>query len=182
MFDVFFFSAAEEGTHVQSLCSGKIFGQTDSQTDRQRTLSIIIVSFFQAVVQTVDNLLGPEALVSWADLSSVDQSRSASLLLDAVEKGAFLLANNLYEGRFSDRAPNVGKWDISQLFASIHVATMTTWSRHIYTSLPVWTDLEVYVLNTEADIQDLTFPHSYDSDSILQISALALQQYSNNGL
>lgn len=42
-------------------------------------------------------------------------------------------------------------------------------------------DLEVYVLNTEADIQDLTFPHSYDSDSILQISALALQQYSNNG-
>lgn len=45
----------------------------------------------------------------------------------------------------------------------------------------VCADLEVYVLNTEADIQDLTFPHSYDSDSILQISALALQQYSNNG-
>ena len=43
-------------------------------------------------------------------------------------------------------------------------------------------DLEVYVLNTEAEIQDLTFPHSYDSDSILQISALALQHYSNNGL
>lgn len=38
------------------------------------------------------------------------------------------------------------------------------------------------MLNTEADIQDLTFPHSYDSDSILQISALALQQYSNNGV
>lgn len=37
------------------------------------------------------------------------------------------------------------------------------------------------MLNTEADIQDLTFPHSYDSDSILQISALALQQYSSNG-
>uniref|UniRef100_A0A3B4ZKE3 Latrophilin-1-like n=1 Tax=Stegastes partitus TaxID=144197 RepID=A0A3B4ZKE3_9TELE len=112
---------------------------------RERTCK----NYVQAVVQTVDNLLGPEALVSWADMSSVEQSRSASLLLDAVEKGAFLLANNLYEGRFSDRAPNV--------------------------------DLEVYVLNTEADIQDLTFPHSYDSDSILQISALALQQYSNNG-
>lgn len=106
-------------------------------------------AYVQAVVQTVDNLLGPEALMSWADMSSPDQSRSASLLLDAVEKGAFLLANNLYEGRFSDRAPNI--------------------------------DLEVYVLNTEADIQDMTFPHSYDSDSILQISALALQQYSNNG-
>ncbi|XP_068177140.1 adhesion G protein-coupled receptor L1-like [Antennarius striatus] len=106
-------------------------------------------AYVEAVVQTVDNLLGPEALVSWADMSTVDQSRSASLLLDAVEKGAFLLANNLYEGRFSDREPNV--------------------------------DLEVYVLNTEADIQDLLFPHSYDSDSILRISALALQQYSNNG-
>ncbi|XP_017281122.1 adhesion G protein-coupled receptor L1 isoform X1 [Kryptolebias marmoratus] len=112
---------------------------------RERTCKF----FVQSVVQTVDNLLGPEALVAWADLSGIDQSRSASLLLDAVEKGAFLLANNLYESRFSYRAPNV--------------------------------DLEVYVLNTEADIQDLTFPHSYDSDSILQISALALQQYSNNG-
>lgn len=67
----------------------------------------------QAVVKTVDNLLGPEALVSWADMSSIDQSRSASLLLDAVEKGAFLLANNLYEGRFSDRAPNIGTWCFS---------------------------------------------------------------------
>lgn len=38
------------------------------------------------------------------------------------------------------------------------------------------------MLNTEAEIQDLTFPHSYDSDSILQISSMALQQYSNNGL
>uniref|UniRef100_A0A3P8R4S4 Adhesion G protein-coupled receptor L1a n=1 Tax=Astatotilapia calliptera TaxID=8154 RepID=A0A3P8R4S4_ASTCA len=112
---------------------------------RERTCK----AYVQAVVQTVDNLLGPEALVSWADMSNADQSRSASLLLDAVEKGAFLLANNLYEARFSDRAPNV--------------------------------DLEVYVLNTEADIQDLKFPNTYDSDSILQISALALQQYSNNG-
>lgn len=53
--------------------------------------------------------------MSWADMSSADQSRSASLLLDAVEKGAFLLANNLYEGRFSDRAPNVGTCTFSFL-------------------------------------------------------------------
>ncbi|KAL1005095.1 hypothetical protein UPYG_G00054440 [Umbra pygmaea] len=106
-------------------------------------------AYVQAVVQVIDNLLGPEALVSWADMSTIDQSRSASLLLDALEKGAFLLANNLYEGRFSDRAPNV--------------------------------DLEVYVLNTEADLQDVTFPHSYDSDSVLQLTTAALQQYSSNG-
>ncbi|XP_028978162.2 adhesion G protein-coupled receptor L1, partial [Esox lucius] len=106
-------------------------------------------AYVQAVVQVVDNLLGPEALVSWADMSTTDQSRSASLLLDAMEKGAFLLANNLYEGRFSDRAPNV--------------------------------DLEVYVLNTEAVLQDVTFPHSYDSDSVLQLTTAALLQYSSNG-
>ena len=47
--------------------------------------------------------------------------------------------------------------------------------------LCVCADLEVYVLNTEADLQDVTFPHSYDSDSILHMSARALQQYSHNG-
>lgn len=31
------------------------------------------------------------------------------MLLDVMEKGAFLLANNLYEGRFSERAANIGK-------------------------------------------------------------------------
>lgn len=87
------------------------------------------MSFSQAVVQTVDNLLGPEALVSWADMSSVDQSHSASLLLDAVEKGAFLLANNLYEGRFSDRAPNVGTWSnffFFYLSFALHVVEITS--------------------------------------------------------
>lgn len=74
----------------------------------------------QAVVQTVDNLLGPEALVSWADMTSIDQSRSASLLLDAVEKGAFLLANNLYEGHFRDRAPNIGTWSFSFSAVSLY--------------------------------------------------------------
>lgn len=119
-------------------------------------------------------------------MSSADQSRSASLLLDAVEKGAFLLANNLYEGRFSDRAPNVGTCTFSSLstfalFQKLPVEFSLNTVRVCVCSR-VHTDLEVYVLNTEADIQDLTFPHSYDSDSILQISALALQQYSNNGL
>lgn len=122
--------------------------------------------------------------MSWADMSSIDQSRSASLLLDAVEKGAFLLANNLYEGRFSDRAPNVGRW--SFCFLAILFCTLCKSPAHpdyfVHICSCVCTDLEVYVLNTEADIQDLTFPHSYDSDSILEISATALQQYSNNGL
>ncbi|XP_042560812.1 adhesion G protein-coupled receptor L1-like [Clupea harengus] len=103
--------------------------------------------FIQAVVKTVDNLL--DALDSWQDMNSTEQSHTATMLLDVVEKGAFLLANNLYEGRFSDRAPNV--------------------------------DLEVYVLNTEADVQDLSFPHSYDSDSTIHLSSSTIKQYSRNG-
>lgn len=84
---------------------------------RKKTL---FLSLRQAVVQTVDNLLGPEALVSWADMTSIDQSRSASLLLDAVEKGAFLLANNLYEGHFRDMAPNIGTWSVSFSAVSLY--------------------------------------------------------------
>uniref|UniRef100_A0A672Q2W9 Adhesion G protein-coupled receptor L1-like n=1 Tax=Sinocyclocheilus grahami TaxID=75366 RepID=A0A672Q2W9_SINGR len=64
-------------------------------------------AFIQAVVQTVDNLLRLEALESWQDMNSTEQSHTATMLLDVMEKGAFLLANNLYGGHFSDRAPNI---------------------------------------------------------------------------
>lgn len=63
----------------------------------------------QAVVQTVDNLLRPEALESWQDMNSTEQAHTATMLLDVLEKGAFLLANNMYGNRFSDRAPSIGK-------------------------------------------------------------------------
>ena len=75
-------------------------------------------------------------------------------------------------------------WHESEHFAKASkdklIVEMTSSCKFVFVC--VCADLEVYVLNTEADIQDLTFPHSYDSDSILKISALALQQYSNNGL
>ncbi|XP_059409060.1 adhesion G protein-coupled receptor L1-like isoform X3 [Carassius carassius] len=106
-------------------------------------------AFIQAVVQTVDNLLRLEALESWQDMNSTEQSHTATMLLDVMEKAAFLLANNLYGGHFSDRAPNI--------------------------------DLEVYVLNTEMELKDLSFPNSYDSDSTIQVSASTIKQYSRNG-
>ncbi|KTF83908.1 hypothetical protein cypCar_00027278, partial [Cyprinus carpio] len=106
-------------------------------------------AFIQAVVQTVDNLLRLEALESWQDMNVTEQSHTATMLLDVMEKGAFLLANNLYGGHFSDRAPNV--------------------------------DLEVYVLNTEMELKDLSFPNSYDSDSTIHVSASTIKQYSRNG-
>uniref|UniRef100_A0A3B3Y8G2 Adhesion G protein-coupled receptor L1a n=1 Tax=Poecilia mexicana TaxID=48701 RepID=A0A3B3Y8G2_9TELE len=106
-------------------------------------------AYIQAVVQTVDNLLRPEALDSWQDMNSTEQAHTATMLLDVLEKGAFLLANNMYGNRFSDRAPSV--------------------------------DLEVHVVNTEMDLQDLSFPQNYASDSTIQLSASTIKQYSRNG-
>lgn len=63
----------------------------------------------QAVVQTVDNLLRAEALESWQDMNNTEQAHTATMLLDVMEKGAFLLANNMYNNHFSDHAANIGE-------------------------------------------------------------------------
>uniref|UniRef100_A0A672ZP75 Adhesion G protein-coupled receptor L1a n=1 Tax=Sphaeramia orbicularis TaxID=375764 RepID=A0A672ZP75_9TELE len=66
-------------------------------------------AYIEAVVKTVDNLLRPEALESWQDMNSTEQAHTATMLLDVLEKGAFLLANNMFANYFSDRAPSIGK-------------------------------------------------------------------------
>lgn len=53
--------------------------------------------FMQAIVDTVDNLLRPEALKSWHDMNSTEQTHAATMLLDTLEEGAFVLADNLME-------------------------------------------------------------------------------------
>lgn len=42
-------------------------------------------------------------------------------------------------------------------------------------------DLEVHVLNTELDQQDLSFPQNSSSESTIQLSASTIKQYSRNG-
>uniref|UniRef100_A0A673JA43 Adhesion G protein-coupled receptor L1a n=1 Tax=Sinocyclocheilus rhinocerous TaxID=307959 RepID=A0A673JA43_9TELE len=101
-------------------------------------------AYVQAVVQTVDNLLHAEALESWQDMNSTEQAHTATMLLDVMEKGAFLLANNIV-------------------------------------CFCVPSDLEVRVLNTETDSQDLSFPQNGPSDSNIQLSASTFKQYSRNG-
>ncbi|XP_056912201.1 adhesion G protein-coupled receptor L2-like isoform X8 [Takifugu flavidus] len=54
-------------------------------------------AYMKAIVDTVDNLLRPEALKSWKDMNSTEQSHSATMLLDTLEEGAFVLAENLIE-------------------------------------------------------------------------------------
>uniref|UniRef100_A0A3Q2QNU5 Adhesion G protein-coupled receptor L2-like n=1 Tax=Fundulus heteroclitus TaxID=8078 RepID=A0A3Q2QNU5_FUNHE len=54
-------------------------------------------SFNKAIVDTVDNLLRTEALKSWKDMNSTEQTHAATMLLDTLEEGAFVLAENLIE-------------------------------------------------------------------------------------
>ncbi|XP_029401247.1 adhesion G protein-coupled receptor L3 isoform X10 [Mus pahari] len=52
-------------------------------------------AYVQAMVETVNNLLQPQALNAWRDLTTSDQLRAATMLLDTVEESAFVLADNL---------------------------------------------------------------------------------------
>lgn len=81
----------------------------------------------QAMVETVNNLLQPRAQAAWRELPTSEQLHSATLLLDTVETGAFMLADNLlktdtvqettdnireYILWFAPRLPDsVGLWD-----------------------------------------------------------------------
>ncbi|XP_047437479.1 adhesion G protein-coupled receptor L3-like isoform X2 [Mugil cephalus] len=51
--------------------------------------------YVQAMVETVNNLLQPHAQAAWRELSTAEQLRAATMLLDTVEQGAFVLADNL---------------------------------------------------------------------------------------
>ena len=65
----------------------------------------------QAIVDTVDNLLRPEALESWKHMNSSEQAHTATMLLDTLEEGAFVLADNLVEPtRVSMPTENIGEW------------------------------------------------------------------------
>lgn len=58
-------------------------------------LTAVLSLLTQAMVETVNNLLQPRAQVAWRELPTSEQQHSATLLLDTVETGAFMLADNL---------------------------------------------------------------------------------------
>lgn len=59
--------------------------------------TFLFVGSTQAIVDTVDNLLRPDALKAWHDMNSTEQTHAATMLLDTLEEGAFVLADNLME-------------------------------------------------------------------------------------
>ncbi|XP_063154245.1 adhesion G protein-coupled receptor L2 isoform X4 [Candoia aspera] len=108
-------------------------------------------SYNKAIVDTVDNLLRAEALESWKDMNSSEQAHAATMLLDTLEEGAFVLADNLLE--------------------PTRVAMPTD---HIV--------LEVAVLSTEGQVQDLKFPQGNAGSNSIQLSSSTVKQNSRNGL
>lgn len=54
-------------------------------------------SYNKAIVDTVDNLLRTETLDCWKHMNSSEQAHTATMLLDTLEEGAFVLADNLLE-------------------------------------------------------------------------------------
>uniref|UniRef100_A0A8C9NNS3 Adhesion G protein-coupled receptor L2 n=1 Tax=Serinus canaria TaxID=9135 RepID=A0A8C9NNS3_SERCA len=108
-------------------------------------------AYLKAVVDTVDNLLRPEALESWKDMNSSEQAHAATMLLDTLEEGAFVLADNLVEpSRVSMPTENIV--------------------------------LDVAVLSTEGQVQDLRFPQAGKGGNWIQLSARTMKQNSRNGL
>ena len=59
------------------------------------SLSLSVCVSLKAMVNTVNNLLTPRAQPAWRELATGEQLRSATLLLDTMEAGAFMLADNL---------------------------------------------------------------------------------------
>ncbi|XP_074858940.1 adhesion G protein-coupled receptor L2 isoform X4 [Carettochelys insculpta] len=108
-------------------------------------------AYLKAIVDTVDNLLRLEALESWKDMNSSEQAHAATMLLDTLEEGAFVLADNLLEPtRVSMPTENIV--------------------------------LEVAVLSTEGQVQDLKFPQGSKGGNLIQLSANTVKQNSRNGL
>ncbi|XP_019344618.1 adhesion G protein-coupled receptor L2 isoform X5 [Alligator mississippiensis] len=108
-------------------------------------------SYNKAIVDTVDNLLRPEALESWKDMNSSEQAHAATMLLDTLEEGAFVLADNFVDPtRVSMPTENIV--------------------------------LEVAMLSTEGQVQDLKFPQGSKGGNSIQLSSSTIKQNSRNGL
>lgn len=66
------------------------------------------------MVEMVNNLLQPQAQAAWRGLSTSEQLRAATMLLDTVEQGAFVLADNLLKTDIvQENTENIRKYILS---------------------------------------------------------------------
>ncbi|KAH0628600.1 hypothetical protein JD844_009956 [Phrynosoma platyrhinos] len=85
------------------------------------------------MVETVNNLLQPQALNAWRDLPASDQLRAATMLLDTVEESAFVLADNLLKTDIvretTDNIPQGESLEARSFVGTLVVQSITSWVR-----------------------------------------------------
>uniref|UniRef100_A0A3B3UTP6 Adhesion G protein-coupled receptor L3 n=1 Tax=Poecilia latipinna TaxID=48699 RepID=A0A3B3UTP6_9TELE len=81
--------------------------------------------FTQAMVETVNNLLHPRAQAAWKELPTSEQLHSATLLLDTVETGAFMLADNLLKTDTVQETTNYIQLEVARLSTDGNLADLT---------------------------------------------------------
>uniref|UniRef100_A0A8C4NZK5 Adhesion G protein-coupled receptor L3 n=1 Tax=Dicentrarchus labrax TaxID=13489 RepID=A0A8C4NZK5_DICLA len=81
--------------------------------------------FTQAMVETVNNLLQPRAQAAWRELPTSEQLHSATLLLDTVETGAFMLADNLLKTDTVQESNDNIQLEVARLSTDGNLADLT---------------------------------------------------------
>ncbi|XP_071264361.1 adhesion G protein-coupled receptor L3 isoform X2 [Salvelinus alpinus] len=81
--------------------------------------------FVQAMVETVNNLLQPRAQAAWRQLPTGEQLRWATTLLDTVEAGAFMLADNLLKTDTVEEITDNIQLEVARLSTEGNLADLT---------------------------------------------------------
>ncbi|KAF3837014.1 hypothetical protein F7725_004478 [Dissostichus mawsoni] len=124
--------------------------------------------YVQAMVETVNNLLQPQAQAAWRQLSTAEQLRAATTLLDTVEQGAFILADNLLKTDIvQENTENIRE---CKQCLSLHAGA-------IYMCIY----LEVARMSTDGNLPDLKFPQTGGQGNSIHLSANTLKQHGRNG-
>ncbi|KAM7010049.1 adhesion G protein-coupled receptor L3 isoform 12-T12 [Tautogolabrus adspersus] len=82
-------------------------------------------SLTKAMVETVNNLLQPRAQAAWRALPTSEQLHSATLLLDTVETGAFMLADNLLKTDTVQETTDNIQLEVARLSTDGNLADLT---------------------------------------------------------
>uniref|UniRef100_A0A8C2GU73 Adhesion G protein-coupled receptor L3 n=1 Tax=Cyprinus carpio TaxID=7962 RepID=A0A8C2GU73_CYPCA len=81
--------------------------------------------FIQAMVETVNNLLQVRSETAWRELSVAEQLRCATMLLDTVETGAFMLADNLLKTDTIQESTDNIQLEVARLSTDVNLADLS---------------------------------------------------------
>uniref|UniRef100_A0A672NXY5 Adhesion G protein-coupled receptor L3-like n=1 Tax=Sinocyclocheilus grahami TaxID=75366 RepID=A0A672NXY5_SINGR len=89
-----------------------------------RMLTSLFFSLLQAMVETVNNLLQVRSQAAWRELSVAEQLRCATMLLDTVETGAFMLADNLLKTDTIQESTDNIQLEVARLSTDVNLADL----------------------------------------------------------